>query len=177
MEYFVGLDVSLRSVALCIVDASGKVCLARELPCEVEDIAVCLDGFEYPIARVGFEAGALSQHLYFGLQDKGFDIVCMEARQVSAALSAMRNKTDITDAKGIAQIRRIGWFSPVHMKSREAHGLWALLSARKALLKKTIDLANEVRGLLKIFDVQSRGWWPHAVQTLSNGRGALRPHA
>lgn len=62
----------------------------------------------------------------------------MEARQVSAALSAMPNKTDRTDAHGIAQILRTGWFSPVHMKSREAHGVRALLSTRKALLSKTM---------------------------------------
>lgn len=66
----------------------------------------------------------------------------------------MRNKTDKTDAKGIAQILRTGWFSPVHMKSRESHDVRALLSTRKALLKKTMDLANEVRGLLKIFGVR-----------------------
>jgi len=154
MEYYVGLDVSLRSCALCIIDNKGKVYVERELPCEVEDIADCLAAFEHPIERVGFEAGALSQHLFFGLQSAGFDVVCMEARQVSAALSAMRNKTDKTDAKGIAQILRTGWFSPVHMKSREAHGVRALLSTRKALLKKTMDLANEVRGLLKIFGVR-----------------------
>lgn len=104
MECFVGLDVSLRSVALCIVDARGQVCMERELPCEVDDIAGCLGAFAHSIERIGFEAGALSQHLFFGLQDKGFDIVCTEARQVSAALSAMRNKTDKTDAKGITQI-------------------------------------------------------------------------
>lgn len=154
MEYFVGLDVSLRSCALCIVDGRGKVCMERELPCEVDEIVNCLNAFGHPIVRIGFEAGALSQYLFFGLQDKGLEIVCMEARQVSAALSAMRNKTDKTDAKGIAQILRTGWFSPVHMKSREAHGLRALLSTRKALLKKTMDLANEVRGLLKIFGVR-----------------------
>lgn len=154
MEYFVGLDVSLRSCALCIVDGRGKVCLERDLPCEIDDIARCLNAHDYPVTRVGFEAGALSRHLFFGLRDRGFDIVCMEARQVSAALSAMRNKTDKTDAKGIAHILRTGWFSPVHMKSREAHGLRALLSTRKALLKKTMDLANEVRGLLKIFGVR-----------------------
>ena len=154
MEYYVGLDVSLRSCALCIIDNRGRVYLERELPCEVEDIADCLEAFEHPIERVGFEAGAMSQHLFFGLESSGFDVVCMEARQVSAALSAMRNKTDRTDAKGIAQILRTGWFSPVHMKSREAHGVRALLSTRKALLKKTMDLANEVRGLLKIFGVR-----------------------
>ncbi|WP_295537284.1 hypothetical protein [uncultured Thioclava sp.] len=64
MEYFAGLDVSLRSCAVCIVDAKGKVMLERELPCEVGTIADCLNSFGYPIERVGFEAGTLSQHLY-----------------------------------------------------------------------------------------------------------------
>ena len=154
MEYFAGLDVSLRSCAVCIVDAKGAVHLERELACEVSDIAECLSAFPHPIERVGFEAGTMSQHLFFGLQGEGFDVVCMEARQVHAALSAMRNKTDRSDARGIGQILRTGWFSPVHMKSREAHGLRALLSSRKALLNKTIDLANEVRGLLKIFGLR-----------------------
>ena len=154
MEYFVGLDVSLRSCALCIIDGKGTILLERELPCEVKDIAECLAGFPHPIERVGFEAGTMSQHLFFGLTGEGFEVVCMEARQVNAALSAMRNKTDKNDARGIAQVLRTGWFSPVHMKSRESHGVRALLSTRKALLKKTMDLANEVRGLLKIFGIR-----------------------
>lgn len=154
MEYFAGLDVSLRSCALCIVDARGGVAFERELACDVGEITDCLARFSHPIARIGFEAGTMSQHLFYGLTSNGFDVVCMEARQVSAALSAMRNKTDKNDARGIAHILRTGWFSPVHMKSRDAHGMRALLSCRKALLNKTIDLANEVRGLLKIFGLR-----------------------
>lgn len=154
MEYFAGLDVSLRSCAVCVVDGKGAIVYERELPCEIEEIASCLTALSFPIERIGFESGTLSQHLFYGLTAEGFDVVCMEARQVSAALSAMRNKTDRNDARGIAQILRTGWFSPVHMKSREAHGVRALLSTRKALLSKTIDLANEVRGLLKIFGIR-----------------------
>ena len=96
----------------------------------------------------------MSQYLFHGLKAEGFDVVCMEARQANAELSAMRNKTDKNDARGIAQVLRTGWFSPVNMKSREAHGVRALLSTREALLKKTMDLANEVRGLLKIFGIR-----------------------
>ncbi len=130
MDYFVGLDVSLRSCALCVVDDKETLLLERELPCEVSDIAECLAKFRHPIERIGFEAGTMSQHLFHGLKAEGFDVVCMEARQVNAALSAMRNKTDKNDARGIAQVLRTGWFSPVHMKSREAHGVRALLSTR-----------------------------------------------
>ncbi|MGA9409835.1 MAG: IS110 family transposase [Roseobacter sp.] len=154
MDYFAGLDVSLRSCALCIVDSKGAIVLERELGCDVDEITNCIKSFAHPIVRIGFEAGTMSQHLFYGLTNNGFDVVCMEARQVSAALSAMRNKTDKNDARGIAQILRTGWFSPVHMKSREAHNIRALLSCRKALLNKTIDLANEVRGLLKIFGLR-----------------------
>lgn len=154
MEYYAGLDVSLRSCALCIVDSKGKVTFERELACEVSEISDCLRAFPHSVERVGFEAGTMSQHLFFGLQAEGFDVVCMEARQVNAALSAMRNKTDKNDARGIAQVLRTGWFSPVHIKSREAHGQRALLSSRKALLNKTMDLANEVRGLLKVFGLR-----------------------
>ncbi|MEL6745813.1 MAG: IS110 family transposase, partial [Pseudomonadota bacterium] len=71
MDYFAGLDVSLRSCALCIVDSKGTVAFERELLCDVEDIANCLNNFAHPIVRVGFEAGTMSQHLFYGLKDEG----------------------------------------------------------------------------------------------------------
>ena len=78
----------------------------------------------------------------------------MEARQVKAALSAMRNKTDKNDARGIAQLLRTGWYSKVHIKSMESHRVRALLSSRKAVLSKCIDLENEIRGLFKVFGIK-----------------------
>lgn len=108
MEYYAGLDVSLRSCAICLVDDKCTVLQERDLPCEIEEIAGCLTALPVSIARIGFEPGTLSQHLFYGLKAEGFDVVCMEARQVSAALSAMRNKTERNDARGIAQILRTG---------------------------------------------------------------------
>ncbi len=97
MEYYAGLDVSLPSCAVCIVDTKGRVAFERELACAVGDISDFLRDFPHPVERIGFEAGTMSQHLFFGLQAEGFDVVCMEARQVNAAFSAMRNKTDKTE--------------------------------------------------------------------------------
>ena len=72
----------------------------------------------------------------------------MEARQVKAALSAMRNKTDKNDARGIAQLLRTGWYSPVHIKSMQSHHIRMLLTSRKAVLDKCIDLEQEVFAFL-----------------------------
>lgn len=109
--FYAALDVSLRSVAVCVIDEEGKVRLERSVPSDVPDLVRCLNEFGEPIHQVGLEAGTLTQHLTYGLREAGFDVVCMEARQVAAALSAMRNKTDKHDARGIAQILRSGWYS------------------------------------------------------------------
>lgn len=167
--FYAALDVSLRSVAVCIIDEAGKVRLERSVPSEVPDLVRCLHEFGEPVGQVGLEAGTLTQHLTYGLVEAGYDVVCMEARQVSAALSAMRNKTDRNDARDIAQILRSGWYSRVHVKSVESHHTRALLTSRKVMQRKCIDLENEIRGLLKVFGVKlpmrlSRGAFDLAVR-------------
>ena len=117
MNYYAALDVSLRSVNLCVIDEQGEIKAETKLASEVEDIVAYLQGLEYEVSSVGLEAGTLTQYLTYGLQSAGYEVICMEARQVKAALSAMRNKTDKHDARGIAQILRSGWYSRVHVKS------------------------------------------------------------
>ncbi|MCR9196564.1 MAG: IS110 family transposase [Hyphomonas sp.] len=148
------MDVALRSLTLCVVDDKGRIVLERALDCDIGQVADCLRTFGKPITMIGFEAGTMSQHLYHGLHAQGFNVVCMEARQVSAALSAMRNKTDRNDARGIAQLVRSGWYNPVHMKSRASHYERALIASRKTVLNKCLDLENEIRGLLKAFGIR-----------------------
>lgn len=176
--FYAALDVSLRSVAICIIDHDGKVRLERSVPSEVPELVRCLREFGKPIHQVGLEAGTLTQHLTYGLVEAGFDVICMEARQVNAALSAMRNKTDKHDARGIAQILRAGWYSRVHVKSVESHHTRALLTSRKVMQRKCIDLENELRGILKVFGVKlpmrlSRGAFDLAVRETIEGDPAL----
>jgi len=154
MTYYAGIDVSLRSVNICVVDDDGERVAEAKLSSDVQEIIAYLDELEYSIDIVGLEAGTLSQYLTYGLQSAGFDVACMEAQQVKAALSAMRNKTDKHDARGIAQLLRSGWYSQVHVKSMESHHIRMLLSSRKAVLDKCIDLENEIRGLFKIFGIK-----------------------
>jgi hypothetical protein len=88
------------------------------------------------VPRIGLEAGPLSQWLYAGLVAAGFEVVLLETRHVKAALSAMVIKTDRKDARGIAQLLRMGWFRSVHAKSPAAQEVRALLVARKLLQTK-----------------------------------------
>ena len=162
-KYHTALDVSLRSVSIYIVDAEGAIQFESKVAADVDAIVHCLRSFSEDIHSVGFEAGALTQYLTYGLQAAGFDVICLEARQVSAALSAMRNKTDKNDARGLAQILRTGWYSRVHVKSFESHLVRALLTSRKAMLKKCVDLENEIRGLIRIIGVRLPGTLKHAI--------------
>lgn len=153
MTYFTGIDVSLRSVSICIVDAHGEVCHEAKTAAQPAAIVKCLSTFSADVKAVGLEAGMLTQYLTYGLQAAGLEVICMEPRQVKNTLAAMRNKTDRNDARGLAQILRTGWYSRVHVKSMHSHRVRALLTSRKAVLKKCVDLENELRGLLRIFGV------------------------
>lgn len=176
--FYAALDVSLRSVAICIIDDKGKVRLERSVSSELVDLIRCLREFGQPIRQEGLGAGSTSQHIAAGLTEVGYDVVCMEARQVSAALSAMRNKTDRHDARGIAQILRSGWYSRFHVKSQESLYTRALLTSRKVMQRKCIDLENEIRGVLKAFGVKlpmrlSRGAFDRAVRDIISGDPGL----
>jgi len=154
MKYFTGIDVSLRSVSICVVDEAGSVQYEGKIPAEVDLIVASLRRVCLDIKQVGIESGTLTQYLTYGLQKAGYEVICLEARQTAATLAAMRNKTDRNDARGLAQILRSGWYRTVHVKSLESHQVRALLASRKAILAKCVDLENELRGLLKIFGVR-----------------------
>ena len=136
-----------------------------------------LAGLKLPLARVGLEAGPLSQWLHAGLMKAGYDAVLLETRHMKAALSAMIVKTDRRDARGIAQLLRMGWFRPVHNKSAPSQEVRALLVARKQLQTKMRDIELSLRGLLRGFGLKvgeiSKGQYAGRVRTLVSGHAML----
>src|SRR5690242_20432915 len=106
------------------------------------------------MARIGLEAGPLSQWLFAGLKAAGLAVELLETRHVRAAFKAMPVKTDRTDARGIAQLMRLGWFRPVHCKSLPAQEVRALLTTRRLLQAKRHDIEMSVRGLLRGFGLK-----------------------
>jgi transposase len=89
--------------------------------------------------------------LYRELQPAGVPIIVAEARHMRVSLSTMRNKTDRNDARGIAQMMRLGWYRAVHVKNIDMQRMRTLLSNRKLLKRKLIDIENHIRGALRAY--------------------------
>ena len=155
MAHFVGLDVSVKETSVCVVDDAGKVLCERKVPTEPDDIAVLLTSVGGDYVRVGIEAGPLSQWLVNGLSEAGLPVICVETRHMKALLQAQQiNKSDRNDARGIAHMMRVGLFKPVHVKTLAAQEQRMLLTSRKLLQRKLIDIESDMRGTLRNFGLK-----------------------
>ena len=95
MEHYAGIDVALERSRVCVVDATGRIVREAKVPSEPEALVHLFKQLGVPVARIGLEAGPLSQWLHAGLAAEGFEVVLLETRHVKAALSAMTVKTDL----------------------------------------------------------------------------------
>ena len=194
MDYFAGLDVSVKETSVCIVDDTGKIVREVRVASEPEALLKVLTNPAYHFKRIGLEAGPLSQWLFSVLAEAGLPAICVETRQMRAALKAQINKTDRNDARGIAQMMRAGLYRPVHVKTLRSQKLRMLLTHRKLLQSKAIAIENDLRATLRNFGLKvgvvatrntkraSRSWsrisliWPPWSNRflLSGGRYANR---
>src|SRR5713101_7974898 len=154
MEYYAGIDVSLESASLCVVDATGRIVREAKVASEPEILIGWFHGLGLAVTRIGLEAGPLSQWLYAGMRDAGLAVELLETRHIRDAFKAMPVKTDRKDARGIAQLMRLGWFRPVHCKSLPAQEVRALLTARKLVQSKLHDIEMSLRGILRGFGLK-----------------------
>jgi transposase len=154
MEYYAGIDVSLEASSVCVVDGTGKILKEAKVSSEPAALIAWFKALGFPLTRIGLEAGPLSQWLYAGLKEAGLAVELLETRHVRAALKTMPVKTDRNDARGIAQLMRLGWFRPVHCKSVPAQETRALLTARKLVKAKLLDVEMSLRGILRGFGLK-----------------------
>lgn len=155
MTHFVGLDVSVEETAVCVADEVGEVVCERKVPSEPDDIAVLLTSIGGDYVRVGIEAGPLSQWLVNELTEADIPMICVETRHMKALLTAQQiNKSDRNDARGIAQMMRVGLFKPVHVKTLAAQEQRMLLTSRKLIQRKLLDIECDMRGTLRNFGLK-----------------------
>src|SRR5437773_8500597 len=154
MDHFAGLDVSVKQTSVCIVDDTGRIVREVKVASEPDALLPVLKTGAYRFKRIGLEAGPLSQWLYSAFAEAGLPVVCVETRHMQAVLKAQINKTDRNDARGIAQMMRVGLYRPVHVKSLRSQKLRMLLTHRKLLQSKAIAIENDLRGTLRNFGLK-----------------------
>lgn len=154
MEHYAGIDVSLECSSVCVVDANGKIVREAKVASEPEALIAWFHALGYGLERIGLEAGPLSQWLFAKMKAAGLAVELLETRHVRDAFKAMPVKSDRNDARGIAQLIRLGWFRPVHCKSLSAQETRATLTARKLVQSKLLDVENSLRGILRGFGLK-----------------------
>src|ERR1700691_4164638 len=154
MDHFAGLDVSVKETSICIVDDTGRIVKEVKVASEPEALLKVLGNLAYRFKRIGLEAGPLSQWLFSALAEAELPMVCVETRHMQAVLKAQINKTDRNDARGIAQMMRVGLYRPVHVKTLRSQKLRMLLTHRKLLQSKAIAVDNDLRGTLRNFGLK-----------------------
>jgi transposase len=154
MAYFAGLDVSVKETSVCIVDDAGKIVREARVASEPEALLQVLTNSIDRFKRIGLEAGPLSPWLYSVLAEAGLPVICVETRHMRAMLKAQINKTDRNDARGLAQMMRVGLYRPVHVKTLRSQKLRVLLTHRKLLQSKAIAIENDLRATLRNFGLK-----------------------
>ena len=154
MDYFAGLDVSVKDTSVCIVDDAGRIVREVKVASEPDALLAVLRSAAYQFKRIGLEAGPLSQWLFSALAEADLPVICVETRHMRAVLKARINKTDRNDARGIAQMMRVGLYRPVHVKTLRSQKLRMLLTHRKLLQSKAIAVDNDLRGTLRNFGLK-----------------------
>ncbi|WP_022675374.1 IS110 family transposase, partial [Novosphingobium sp. B-7] len=110
MGYYTGIDVSLEVSHFCVVDAAGSIVKEARVASEPGAIVAWFEGLDFQMAAIGLEAGPLSQWLYAAMIEAKLPVTLLETRQVRDAFRSMPVKTDRKDARGIAQLMRLGWY-------------------------------------------------------------------
>ena len=151
MEQYVALDVSLKEISVCVIDGKGEVTFEGKVAAEPAALISLIRRKAPRLVRVGLETGATSPWLYHALDAADLPVVLMDARHANAALSTRPTKSDRSDARGLAEMLRMGWYRAVAAKSFASHERLALLAARRRLVAIRTDLDAQIRGLLKTF--------------------------
>ena len=140
MEYYVGLDVSLKQTSICVVDQTGSVVREGVVDSDPEAISAYVRSKAPDAVRIGLETGPTSTWLWTELKRFGLPVICIDARHAKAVLKMQINKNDRNDAIGIARIMQTGWFKEVHVKDIDSHSVRALLASRALLARSSAIL-------------------------------------
>lgn len=154
MSQYVGLDVSVKEVSICVVSTEGAVLARGTVQTDPDQISAFVSENAPDAERVVHESGIMAIWLTRELTKRRLPIICIDARLAHKALSGRINKSDRGDAEGLAHLARTGWFTPVHIRSEASERVRVLIGTRERLIRMRKDLEAHVRGVLKTFGIR-----------------------
>jgi transposase len=154
MKYYAGLDVSMKTTSICIVNQEKKIVFESEVPTDPNTIFSAIRGTGLDIENSAVESGSISHWLVQELSRKKMPIICVDARKMSRVLSININKNDKNDARLIAEALRCGFYSEVQQKPQEDVEMKILMGSRRSLIETHTKLKNTIRGHLKAFGIR-----------------------
>jgi transposase len=154
MTYYAGLDVSMNTTFICIVNEKGKVVKELEAVSTPESIDSFLSGTGLKIEKIGLESGCLTHYLKKGLKKKGYEVVGMESHRMAAILATIINKTDKNDARGIAEALRAGHYKECVHRSDEAVEIRTILHGRRTAVEGRTHAITSIKGHLKVYGIK-----------------------
>lgn len=149
---WVGLDVGANETTVCTTDDSGIVLLECDVASDATALHALLKSNKRRIRLIALETGSFSMPLCRALLKLGYPVAMFEARQASKFLAIRRNKTDKNDARGLADIARLGRgsVSEVRIKSPECQRLRSTLVTRQKLVQLRTAMEGNMRSLLRL---------------------------
>lgn len=176
MKDYIGLDVSMKETAVS-VRRDGKRVWRGQCASDPKLIAKLIRKRAPAAERVVFETGPLAVWFFHALKKEGLPAICIDARHAKAALDMAPNKTDANDADSLAQLAEVGFFRKVRVKGFDSMLTRTLVAARTRLVRMTVELSNQIRGMMKTFGLlvpAGKGArFEKNVQSLLAGQDAL----
>ena len=151
---YVGLDVSLKTTSICILNEKGKRIIEGEANSTPEEIGEFLKKTGLEIEKIGLESGSLTHYLKKGLLGMNYQVIAMESRKMAAILGTIINKTDKNDARGIAEALRVGHFRECIHRSEDAVEIRSLLNLRQTAVEERTHIISSIRGHLKVYGIK-----------------------
>jgi transposase len=126
------------------VDDTGKIVREVKVASEPEALLAVLKDPAYRFKRIGLEAGPLSQWLFSALAEAGLPVICVETRHMRAVLKAQINKTDRNDARGMAQMMRVGLYNSPALAAPISVSMGAASLSRDATAMPALPRSNSI---------------------------------
>ena len=160
-----GIDLASEASAVCIVNEQGTRVREQMVATEGRELGKALTGLGR--LRCVVEAAPLAAWVAQQLETQGHEVILIDPRRAKAVIQT-KNKTDKLDARNLAKLAQVGWYTAVHRKTPAARLQRTHLQARNGLVETA--QAARIRGLLRAHGVKvgavSAGQFVATVQAL-----------